>query len=215
MYQFINLANDDLNTKRVAMILPRYQVLFRFRLKMLNTKKRYFSLRFYTSSENQDFKTCSGIEDNRLVKQLPPDSDTPIQFMSKEVPLSYSNGGPDNNSIMSPKDKKQYGNMAGNYGPYGPPIYQQPQLPVIPYQNGYSFSNQLPYSPYFSPSNGDVDNGPQQQIDPSSYSYSNGLAYYPSQGPEVEATTLVQPSATSSSTPAASPANAATNKKLG
>ena len=175
-----------------------------------------FSLpRFYTSSENQDFKTCSGTEDARLIKQLPPDSDTPIQFMTKEIPLSYSNGDPDNNSIMTPKDKKQYGNMAGNYGPYGPPIYQQPQLPAIPYQNGYGFSNQLPYSPYFSSNNGDVDNGPQQQVDPSSYSYSNGLAYYPSQGPEVEATTLAQPSAATSSTPAVSSVRAASNKNLG
>jgi hypothetical protein len=102
---------------------------------------------------------------------------------------------------MTPKDKKQYGNMGGNYGPYGPPIYQQPQLPHLPYSNGYgmnSFANQINYPAYYPTNIGDGDPNmqqqqqqqQQQQLDPPSYSYSNGLAYYPSQGPDVEATTL-------------------------
>ena len=174
-------------------------------------------VRFYTSSENQDFKTCSGIEDERLVQELPPDSDTPIQFLTKEFPLSYANGNQNPNDVMGPKKKKQYGNMGGNYGPYGPPIYQQPQLPSNPYSNGYgmnSFSNQLPYpaSAYYPSNNDNGDGNGQQQLDPSSYAYSNGLAYYPSQGPEVEeATTTVQPS------PSTTPASAVKgdNKKSG
>lgn len=174
--------------------------------KVLNVYFHFLHLRFYTSSENQDFKTCSGIADERLVQELPPDSDTPIQFLTKEFPLSYANGNQNPNDIMGQKDKKQYGNMGGNYGPFGPPIYQQPQLPSNPYSNGYgmnSFSNQLPYpaSAYYPSNNDNGDGNVKQQMDPSSYAYSNGLAYYPSQGPEVvEAITLVQPSP--STTPA-------------
>jgi hypothetical protein len=134
---------------------------------------------------------------------LPPDSDTPIQLLSKEFPQSYSNGNQLRpNDVMSPKEKKQYGNMAGGFGPYGPPIYQQPQLP-LPYPNGYgmnSFSNQMPYNSYYS-NLGDGDQQQQQQqqqqqLDPA-YAYSNSLAYYPPQGADTDVTTVAAAATTS------------------
>jgi len=172
--------------------------------------------RFYSTNDNLDFKTCAGTEEPSLVGALPPDSDTPIQFLSKEYPQSYSNGfqqRPDD--LMNAKKKKQYGN---GFGPYGPPIYQQPQLPPLPYSNGYSYANQIQYPPYYATNIGDGDQQQQQQqqqqVDPASYSYSNGLSYYqPQQGVETEAPTTVV--LTSSSVPTTASAKTSAKAKQG
>ena len=124
---------------------------------------------------------------------------------------------------MTPKMKKQYGNA---FGPYGPPIYQQPQLPSIPYSNGFGggggmngFSNQLQFPPYYPSNVGDGNSQQQQQLDPASYSYSNGLSYYQPQSFETEVTTGVVPAAAAvaptTTSDTSSPSKASANKKQG
>ena len=165
------------------------------------------NFRFYSTDEHLDFKTCSGVQNSNLVSQLPADSDTPIQSLSKEYPQSYSNGMAHNQEdLMGPKRKKQYGN--NGFGPYSPPIYQQPPVQQLPYPNGYGYANQLQYPPYYA-NMGDGDQQQQQQqqqqVDPGSYSYSNGLSYYqPQAGPAPDADVATVASQTSSSPPSTS-----------
>lgn len=161
----------------------------------LEFKPHMFLIRYYTKSEENDHMICSGIESQQLVDRLPLNSDTQIKDMNMEMPLSYENNEIGIDGIIPSKIKKQYGNMNTNYGQYmpAPPIYQQPPQYPLPYSNMYSMNNyqnqnqnQNPYSNYFA-SNGDGDTS-NQQLDPS-YSYSNGLAYYPTQQSEQETTT--------------------------
>ena len=123
---------------------------------------------------------------------------------------------------MNPKKKKQYGN---GFGPYSPPIYQQPPIPQLPYPNGYGYANQLQYPPYYA-NIGDGDQQQQQQqhqqqpqqVDPGSYSYSNGLSYYQPQAgqvPDTDLTTVAAQTSSSSSTPAASSSKASSKVKQG
>jgi len=68
-----------------------------------NGSLNFLNFRYYTESEREDYKTCTGIQDQYLVKALPPLSDekTGNEYLNVEVPISFSE-----NEIMSSKEKK-------------------------------------------------------------------------------------------------------------
>ena len=63
-------------------------------------------LMYYTRSENDDFKTCAGPNNDKITKMLPEDSDRLLSDLTQEQNISYDNGHPFDQA--SKKMKKQF-----------------------------------------------------------------------------------------------------------
>ena len=63
-------------------------------------------LMYYTRSENDDFKTCAGPNNDEITKMLPEDSDRLLSDLTQEQNISYDNGHPLEEA--SNKQKKQF-----------------------------------------------------------------------------------------------------------
>ena len=69
-------------------------------------------LMYYTPSEHDDWKVCSGQDNKTITKILPEDSDIPIsELITKEATIPYDNGLP--NRPVPKKKKKQFGGLFG------------------------------------------------------------------------------------------------------